>query len=332
MLNTAGRLALFGAMLASASVATAPAAKADQIVVSNYAVSTNGMPYAVALEKGYFREERADVSGIITSAGGGTTLRNMIAGGVPYAEVNPTVAIAAIMQGLDLVIISDNVLTVAEFVWATRADSPIRSMQDMRGRKIGFTNPRSTSQALANMLVQQAGLPPGSVELIRTGGFGEGMAALERGIADAVPLPEPLWTQHGSKYRVIASASELLPPLANVVGVTTRNMAEARGDFIRGVIRARRKAVEFMHQNPDEAGDIIARAYNIPPEVARTVVRNLTTNKTQGVPYWGSGQFDMKGLERMVELQKSVGALTGNIDLSKMIDTSFLPEDIRALR
>jgi NitT/TauT family transport system substrate-binding protein len=332
MLNIAGRLALAGAMLASAAVATAPAALADQIVVSNYAVSTNGMPYAVALEKGYFREERANVTGIITSAGGGTTLRNMIAGGVPYAEVNPTVAIAAIMQGLDLVMISDNVLTVAEFVWAARADSSIWSMQDMRGRKIGFTNPRSTSQALANMLIQQAGLPQGSVELVRTGGFGEGMAALERGIADAIPLPEPLLTQHGSKYRVIASASELLPPLANVVGVTTRNMAETRGEFIRGVIRARRRAVEFMHQNPDEAGDIVARAYNIPPEVARTVVRNLTTNKTQGVPYWGTGQFDMAGLERMVELQKSVGALSGNIDLSKMIDTSFLPEDIRALR
>lgn len=332
MLNIAGRLALAGAMLASAAVATAPAAQADQIVVSNYAVSTNGMPYAVALEKGYFREERANVTGIITSAGGGTTLRNMIAGGVPYAEVNPTVAIAAIMQGLDLVMISDNVLTVAEFVWAVRADSPIRSMQDMRGRKIGFTNPRSTSQALANMLIQQAGLPQGSVELVRTGGFGEGMAALERGIADAIPLPEPLLTQHGSKYRVIASASELLPPLANVIGVTTRNMAETRGDFIRGVIRARRRAVEFMHQNPDEAGDIVARAYNIPPEVARTVVRSLTTNKTQGVPYWGSGQFDMAGLERMVELQKSVGALSGNIDLSKMIDTSFLPQDIQALR
>ncbi len=330
MVKTGRRQVMVGAMLASAGLGGTARAQAAQIVVSNYAVSTNGMPYAVAMEKGYFREERADVSGIITSAGGGTTLRNMIAGGVPYAEVNPTVAIAAIQQGLDLMMISDNVLTVAEFVWAVRADSPVRSMQDMRGRKIGFTNPRSTSQALANMLVQQAGLPQGSVELIRTGGFGEGMAALERGIADAVPLPEPLWSQHGSKYRSIASASELLPPLANVIGVTTRNMADSRGDYIRGIIRARRRAVTFMHENPDEAGDIVARAYNIPVEVGRTVVRNLTTNRTQGVPYWGSGQFDMKGLERMVELQKSVGALTGDIDLSKMIDTSFLPEDIRA--
>jgi len=332
MVNAVARWALAGAMLATAGLASAPDARAEEIVVSNYAVSTNGMPYAVALEKGYFREEGANVSGIITSAGGGTTLRNMIAGGVPYAEVNPTVAIAAIQQGLDLVIVSDNVLTVAEFVWAVRRDSPVRSMRDMRGRKIGFTNPRSTSQALANMLIQQAGLPPGSVELMRTGGFGEGMAALERGIVDAVPLPEPLWSQHGARYRAIATASDLLPPLANVVGVTTRNMAESRGDFIRAVIRARRRAVEFMHQNPDEAGDIVARAYNIPAEVGRTVVRNLTRNLTDGIPYWGSGQFDMAGLQRMVELQRSVGALSGDIDLARMIDTGFLPEDIRALR
>jgi NitT/TauT family transport system substrate-binding protein len=323
---------LLGTTLAITLAPGMARAQAAQIVVSNYAVSTNGMPYAVALEKGFFREERAEVSGIITSAGGGTTLRNMIAGGVPYAEVNPTVAIAAIQQGLDLIIISDNVLTVAEFVWAVRNDSPVRSMADMRGRKIGFTNPRSTSQALANMLVQRAGLPQGSVELIRTGGFGEGLAALERGIADAVPLPEPLWSQHGGKYRMIASASELLPPLANVVGVTTRNMADSRGAFISGVIRARRRAVEFMETNPDEAGDITARAYSIPPEVSRSVVRNLTTSRTQGVPYWGAGQFDMAGLERMVEQQKSVGALSGEIDLARMIDTRFLPEDLRALR
>jgi NitT/TauT family transport system substrate-binding protein len=41
---------------------------AEEIVVSNYGVSANGMPYAVALEKGFFREEGANVTGILTSA------------------------------------------------------------------------------------------------------------------------------------------------------------------------------------------------------------------------------------------------------------------------
>ena len=117
------------------------------------------MPFAVALEKGYFKDEGIDVTGIITSAGGGTSLRNMLAGGVPYGEVNPGVVIAAIQQGADLKIISDNVLTVAEFVWAVKQDSPINTIKDLKGKKIGYTNPRSTSQAPAQMLLLQRGRP-----------------------------------------------------------------------------------------------------------------------------------------------------------------------------
>ena len=69
-------------------------ARAEEIVVSNYGVSANGMPFAVALAKGFFKDEGANVTGILTSAGGGTTLRNMLAGDAPYAEVNPNAVIA----------------------------------------------------------------------------------------------------------------------------------------------------------------------------------------------------------------------------------------------
>jgi len=307
-------------------------AQAEKIAVGNFGVSANGMPYAVALDKGFFKAEGIQVDGIITSAGGGTSLRNMIAGGVPYGEVNPGVVVAAIMQGADLRIISDNVLTVAEFVWAVKPESPIKTLADIKGKKIGFTNPRSTSQALAQMVAQKAGLQPSDVELVRTGGFGEGYAALGTGMIDIAPIPEPLWAQYKDKLRPIAFASEILPPLSNVVGVTTANMAAEKGDFIRAVIRARRKAVEFMIANPDEAGDIVAKHYNLTPEVARSAVRNLVTSKTQGVEYWGSGQINIEGLKRMIDVQKSLGAIDASADVTKMIDTQFLPDDIRKLK
>jgi NitT/TauT family transport system substrate-binding protein len=111
--------------------------------------------------------------------------------------------------------------------------------------------------------------------------------------------------------------------------MTTAEAARTRGDFIRAVIRARRRAVEFMIANPDEAGDIVAKPFNITPEVARSAVRNLTTSFTEGIPYWGTGQIHLAGMKRIIEVQKSVGAITGEIDLSKMIDTQFLPDDIK---
>ena len=317
--------------LALATMVAAPA-RAEDIVVSNYGVSANGMPYAVAEAKGYFKEEGANVTGILSSAGGGTTLRNMLAGNAPYAEVNPNAVVQGIQQGADIKIISDNVLTVAEFVWAVKPDSPIKSIKDLKGKKFGYTNPRSTSQALATMVLETAGLKTEDVELVKTGGFGEGVAALDIGVVDIAPVPEPLWSKFQSKYRPIARATELLPPLANVVGVAVGSPTPAKADFIRAVIRARRRAVTYMEQHPDEAGDIVAKVYNLEPPVARTAVKNLITSRTAGVEYWGSGQIHLDGLQRAIEVQKMVGAITGDIEAKNIVDTQFLPDDLKALK
>ena len=302
----------------------AAAATAENIAVGNYGSSANGMPFAVALEKGYFQQEGANVTGIIASEGGGTSVRNAMAG-VAYGEANPGAIAVAIQQGADIKIVSDNVLTIAEFAWLVKKDSPIKTIQDLKGKKIGYTNPRSTSQALDILMLQKAGLKPADAELVKTGGFGPMVAALELGQIDCAPVTEPLWSKSKDKFRVLITGAEALPPLDNVVGMATADAMKNRGDFIR----ARRRAVEFMIAHPDEAGDIVAKPFNITPEVARSAVRNLTTSLTQGVPYWGDGRFHLSGMKRIIEVQKSVGALTGDIDVTKMITTEFLPDDLK---
>ena len=320
------------AHLALCALVATGSARAENIVVSNYGVSANGMPFAVAEAKGFFKEEGANVTGILSSAGGGTTLRNMLAGDAPYAEVNPNAVIQGIQQGADIKIISDNVLTVAEFVWAVKLDSPIKTIKDLKGKKFGYTNPRSTSQALATMVLEKGGLKTEDVELVKTGGFGEGVAALDIGVVDIAPVPEPLWSEFRTKYRPIAVASELLPPLANVVGVSVTSPTPAKAEFVRAVIRARRKAVTYMEQHPDEAGDIVAKVYNLDPAIARNAVHNLITSRTAGVEYWGSGQIHLDGIKLAIDVQKSVGAITGDVDAKSIVDTQFLPDDIKALK
>ena len=311
-----------------AVLATLGVARAENIAVGNYGSSANGMPFAVALYKGFFKEEGADVTGIVASQGGGTSVRNAMAG-VAYGEANPGAIAVAIQQGADIKIVSDNVLTIAEFAWMVKKDSPIKTIQDLKGRKIGYTNPRSTSQALAILLLKKAGYKPEDAELVKTGGFGPMLAALDLDQIDVAAVTEPLWSKVKDKYRVLITGAEALPPLDNVVGMATGEAMKTRGDFIRAVIRARRRAVQFMIDHPDEAGDLVAKDFNITPEVARNAVRNLTKSYTQGIPYWGNGQIHLEGMKRIIEVQKSVGALEGDIDITKMIDTDFLPEDIR---
>lgn len=303
-------------------------ANAENIAIGNYGSSANGMPFGVALAKGFFKEEGADVTGIISSHGGGTSVRNAMSG-VAYGEANPGAIAVAIQHGADLKIVSDNVLTIAEFAWLVKKDSPIKTIKDLKGKKIGYTNPRSTSQALAILLLKKAGYKPEDAELVKVGGFGPMIPALDLDQIDVAAVTEPLWSKVKDKYRVLITGAEALPPLDNVVGVTTGEAAKTRGDFIRAVIRARRRAVEFMIAHPEESADIVAKPFNISRDVALSAILNLTKSMTDGIPYWGNGQIHLDGMKRIIEVQKSVGAITGEIDVSKMIDTQFLPDDIK---
>ncbi|MFM9887495.1 MAG: ABC transporter substrate-binding protein [Burkholderiales bacterium] len=316
---------------ACAALATSHVARAEEIVVSNYKVTTNGMPFAIAVEKGYFKDYKVNVTGILSSDGGGTTIRNLLGGKLAYGEAAVSAVVSAVQGGADLKIISGNVHTVAEFVWVAMPNSPVNSLKDLKGKKLGFTNPRSTSQALAVLLMEATNLKENEVELVRTGGFGAGLTVLELGGVDAVPVAEPLWSKNIGKYKLIASAPDILPALSNVVGVTTGDAIRAKPEFIRGVILARRKAVEFMRTNTKEAATIIATAYDLTPAVAESTVRNLLdSEKKGGVPYWGAGELRIDTMNNMIRAQKLVGAFKGDVDWSKLIDESFLPDDLRS--
>lgn len=304
---------------------------AEEIVVSNYGTGTNGMPFAIALEKGYFKEFNVNVDGILSSDGGGSTIRNLLGGKLAYGEAALSSVMLAIEGGADLRIVSGNVHTVAEFVWITLPNSPIKTFKDMKGKRIGFTNPASTSQALNYLLLEANGLKKDDVVMTRTGGFGAGLTVLELGGVDVVPVVEPLWSSTPpGKYKLIATATDMLPPLSNVVGVTTGEAARTRGDFIRGVIKARRKAVDYMYTNPKESAVIIAKAYNLDQAVAGRVLRNLLdSEKMSKVPYWGPGDFRIDTMNNMIRAQTMVGALKGNVDFLKVMDDSFLPNDLK---
>ena len=165
--------------------------------------------------------------------------------------------------------------------------------------------------------------------MVKTGGFGEAVVALNLNLIDASAIADPVWSKNKAQFRVLASASDVLPPLCNVIGVTTAEAAATRGDFIRAILRGRRKAVDFMSAHPDEAAEIVAKAYNIDLDVAKSTINNLVAPSKSGVPYWGPGSFDIAGMDRMLRAQKLVGALSGDVDWSKIIDTDFLSDDLK---
>ncbi len=190
-------------------VASSRDASAEDIGAANFGAAANGMPWAVALEKGFFKEAGVDITGVISSLGGGPDLRVLLGGNLPYAEAGLSAVAAANQAGADLVIVSDNVHTVSDILWVTRKDSPIESIKDLKGKKIAFSNPGSTTQALDYLLVDHAGFKREDVQFIAAGSLGAALTALENGGVDVAPMAEPAWTLNGAKYKTIARGSEI---------------------------------------------------------------------------------------------------------------------------
>jgi len=304
---------------------------AEEIGAANFGSAANAMPYAVALEKGFFKEAGVDITGVISSLGGGPDLRVLLGGNLPYAEAGLSAVAAANQAGADLVIVSDNVHTVSDILWVTRKDSLINSVKDLKGKKITFSNPGSTTQALDYWLVDHAGFKREDVQFIAAGSLGAALTALENGGVDVAPMAEPAYTLNGSKYKTIARGSEIFPPISNTIGVTSRKTLQERPQVVRGIILARRKAVEYMNDHRQESAQLIAKYYKMEPAVIEKVMSNLMDHGTvHGVPYWGAGNFEYESLNNLVRAMNLIGVINGPLDWSKYVDESYLPPDLQS--
>lgn len=304
---------------------TVTAAQAETIVASHYGFLFNTAPIAIAIERGEFAKRGLDITEVISSSGGGTTMRNQIASGAGYGVVGTAAALAAYREGHDIKIVSANVMSLADLFWVSMPGKGIKSIHDLIGKKVAYTRPRSTSETLAKMAIAAAGIPASDIELVSLGKIGAGLAALERGDVDAALILEPLWSGRAGKY-VIAFDLTNLPRMTQTVGVTTAEFMKESPDKLRAIIAARRAAVDYIYLEPENAAKLIAKAYGekVSEEVAITAVKNMVA-----INYWGRGRFDMAALEAMLDGLRAQGSWEGPIDWNDVLDDSFLPEDLQ---
>ncbi|GIX09206.1 ABC transporter substrate-binding protein [Elioraea sp.] len=325
MTVTIGRRGLLAGTAAATVLAPAAQASGEQISVTHWGVLMYGAPYAVAMEKGFFREAGVNITGILTSKGGGTTVRNVLAGGLPYGEVSLAAAVAAAREGLDIRIVNAGAATVADILWVTTPDSPVKTIKDLEGRKIAFTSPKSVTEMLVIMSLTASGIDLNKVERISTGGIGAGLTALRQGGVAAAPIMDPIWAREQGRWRPVFFVKDILPKMTQTVGITTTQFAREQPQKLRAIIAGRRKGVDFTYANPEEAGRIFAEAYELPRELGVRAVRNMVD-----VGYWSRGEIDTRALDAMVEGLRIIGEVEGPVDWSRLVDRSFLPPDLQA--
>jgi NitT/TauT family transport system substrate-binding protein len=301
-------------------------AVADTITVTHWGAAFYGAPYAVAMEKGYFKSRGVDITGVLTSTGGGTSVRNTLAGDLPFGEVALPAAIEAIRAGQPIKIVCAGVESVADILWIAKPDSPLNSIKDIVGKKIGYTSPGSVTNMLILMAMKAQGIDPGKVTLVPAGGIGANLTAVLSGALDAGMTGEPIWSQEKAKVKPVFWTKDVLPAnMTQTIGIVTDEFAAEHPDKIRAIIDGRREGVQYIAAHPDEAAAITAKAYNIEPALTREVFKHFLE-----IGYWSEGGFDFDAMDRMVEGLHIVGKLKEPIDWTKVVDAGFLPRDLQA--
>jgi NitT/TauT family transport system substrate-binding protein len=307
-----------------AAAALTPAA-AEEISVTQWGQSLYGAPFAVGMDKGLFKKAGIDITGIIGSAGGGTTVRNILASATPYGEVALPAALAAARSGeLDIILVNVGTRTIAESTLVTMPNSDIKTFEDLIGKKVAITSPKSSSEMIFLMEVKAKGLDASKITRVAAGGYPPALTMLEQGAVSASALIEPLSIIRKDKYRTVARARDILPPMTTSVGITTRAYAKANPDKLRAIIAGRRAAVEAIYANPDEAAAILQKMWHFDAAIAKEAVHNMI-----GPKMWSLGDFNREELDRTVEGLKLIGEIKDNVDWTKLVDQSYLPKDLQ---
>lgn len=298
-----------------------------EITVTHYPTLLYAVPYIVAMEQGFFADEGIEITGISGSEGGGTTVRNVLTGDLPFGEVATPAAANAYNAGSPVVAVGGGVQSVAEINFVATKDSNLESIEDVAGTTVAFTSPGSVTQGSLALSLDAAGVDPANVNAKALGGIGEGLTALDGDAVDAAANLEPVYSGDPDPYKVLWWTNEYVPNFQQTVVITGPDMVEQNPDLVRSFLRARANAVDWVNENPQGAAELWAAEADLDPQVATEALRTVLDDDYYGVGFHADG---LSAVDREMTLIDLVEEGT-EIAWDELISQEFLPDGIEEI-
>lgn len=183
-------------------------------------------------------------------------------GGVDLsADVADTVPVFAQAAGAKLTYFAQEAPSPSAQAIVVRADSALRSVADLKGKKIAVTKAAGSHYLLIASL-EKAGLKFKDIEPAYLTPA-DGRAAFERGSVDAWVIWDPFLAavQRQAQVRVLADGRNVADYQRYYLAATT--FAEARPDVLAVVFDELRKTGAWVKQSPKEAAALLAPVWGL---------------------------------------------------------------------
>lgn len=311
--------AAFAGLIAGASIAHAELPKEVRVDYAYYS------PPSLVLKKFGWLEESFKSDGVevrwVLSAGSNRALEYLNSGSVDFGSTAGLAAVLSRANGHPV----KNVYVYSRPEWTALVapkDSPIKSVKDLKGKKIAATPGTDPFLFLLRSLNDE-GLSRRDVEILSLQ-HADGRAALEQGRVDAWAGLDPLMagseTERGSVlfHRNVAY---------NTYGFlnTTDEFAKKHPEAVKRVIQAYERARQWIVANPEETAKLVAEEAKLPIEVVRL---QLTRNDfSNSVP----GQQHIDALKAAAPILHEENLVRRGTDVNAVVDALIDPSFARAV-
>ena len=238
---------LFAGVAAAVLAVAAPSASAaEKVTVGQVtSITLTFAPVIMAQGMGFFEEEGLEVE-IIPFKGSATLLPQIVSKRITVGYPNPDILIISRQPGKDEMPLKFFYNMTRESAWeiAVPADSPIRSIADLKGKKLGVGALTWGNIPITRAMLKDVGVDPDKeIELVPVGVGAPAFRALTTGQVDALNLfdvQHAMLEESGTAIRRL----ELPPKYANLFSNgfiahedTIRDDAETLGAFGRAVAK-----------------------------------------------------------------------------------------------
>jgi ABC-type nitrate/sulfonate/bicarbonate transport system substrate-binding protein len=262
-------LVLLAAATASQTVSAAEkSAKLATVRIGYVSRSILDMPYIIARDRGFFREEGLEPELIFMRAA--QTVPAMLAGGIDFGTATGT-AIAAAVSGVDVRLI---------FALTDRpsfdliALPSITNVQQLRGKKLGTSGVGSLAEILARQILIANKIPLDQVTFLPFGTSDITYVALKAGTIDATMLQIPQkFFAVDEGFRNLASGADVYRAVMGGL-TTTKVTITDRPELVSKTIRATMRAVRLIKNDKNYTLDFMkGRHLDLSGERARFAER-----------------------------------------------------------
>ena len=201
------------------------------------------------------------------------------------------------------------------------AKSPIKTVAELKGKRIGVTTGGSLTDWLSRELSRQQGWGRDGMRVEPLGAMQARLAAMERGDLDAMVIESASGyeLEELKRGRILMHFGDIQKDFYTHVIFATDNMIGKRTDALRRFLRGWYKTIAFMRANKAETVKITAKAI----DVRESVVNRIYDAQIGG--FSADGAWDDKAIDVIRKSLVELGILEKIPDAKTIYNDQFVP-------